>query len=81
MLVQLPYNEWSLAFLIDYITNTHHSYVKKTLPDLVGYAHKVANVHGGQHPELLTIRDIVNGINAELSAHMVERRKSVISLH
>ncbi len=42
----LPYNEWELDFLADYITNTHHRYVKKTLPDLRSYAIKVANVHG-----------------------------------
>ncbi len=71
----LPYNEWGLAFLIDYITNTHHSYVKKTLPDLVGVAHKVASVHGDQHPELLTIRDLVNEINNELTTHMMKEEK------
>src|SRR5579872_195491 len=27
----LPYNEWPLDFLADYIVNTHHSYVKQTL--------------------------------------------------
>ena len=26
----LPYNDWSLDFLADYIVNTHHSYVKQT---------------------------------------------------
>ncbi len=30
----LPYGDWSLDFLADYIVNTHHSYVRKTLPEL-----------------------------------------------
>ena len=30
----LPYNDWSLDFLADYIVNTHHSYVRKNLPDI-----------------------------------------------
>ena len=30
----LPYNDWNLDFLADYIVNTHHSYVKKTIPDI-----------------------------------------------
>ena len=42
----VPYNEWKLDFLADYIVNTHHSYVKNTLPEIVGYATKVASVHG-----------------------------------
>lgn len=73
----LPYDEWSLDFLADYIVQTHHSYVRKTLPDLVAYATKVASVHGGQHPELLEIRNLVNEVNAEMTAHMVKEEKVV----
>jgi regulator of cell morphogenesis and NO signaling len=68
----LPYNDWSLDFLADYIVNTHHSYVKKTIPDLRGYAAKVAKVHGDHHPELITINKLVEEICDEMSAHMVK---------
>ena len=71
----LPYNEWTLPFLIDYITNTHHSYVRKTLPDLVGYAHKVSGVHGDHHPELFEISKLVDEISSELTAHMMKEEK------
>ena len=71
----LPYGDWSLDFLADYIVNTHHSYVKKTLPDLRQYAVKVAGVHGSQHPELHRIAQLVEEINAELSAHLVKEEK------
>src|SRR6187549_3087465 len=71
----LPYGDWSLDFLADYIVNTHHSYVKKTLPDLRQYAAKVAGVHGSQHPELHRIAQLVEEINAELSAHLVKEEK------
>lgn len=71
----LPYNEWDLAFLTDYITNTHHSYVKKTLPELLNYAGKVATVHGEQHPELSAIRDLLQEINIELTTHMIKEEK------
>lgn len=71
----LPYNEWGLDFLADYIVNTHHRYVKKELPDLTEYAGKVAKVHGEQHPELLMINQLVNDINAEMTAHMAKEEK------
>jgi regulator of cell morphogenesis and NO signaling len=71
----IPYNEWSLDFLADYIVNTHHSYVKKALPELVTYATKVASVHGQQHPELYTIKSLVDDVNAEMSGHMVKEEK------
>ena len=71
----LPYGDWGLDFLSDYIVNTHHSYVKKTLPDLRAYASKVAKVHGEHHPELLRIHQLVEEINAELTAHLVKEEK------
>lgn len=66
------YNEWRLDFLADYIVNTHHSYVRKYLPELSGYALKVAKVHGDSHPELFLIKELVEDINRELSQHMEE---------
>jgi regulator of cell morphogenesis and NO signaling len=66
------YNEWGLDFLADYIVNTHHRYVRKYLPELRGYALKVAQVHGDRHPELFEIQKLVESINTELSEHMVE---------
>ena len=71
----LPYGDWNLDFLADYIVNTHHSYVKKNLPDLRHYAAKVAGVHGSQHPELHRIAQLVEEINDELSAHLVKEEK------
>jgi iron-sulfur cluster repair protein YtfE (RIC family) len=47
------FKEWDLGFLCDYIVNTHHKFVLKSLPELVHYTEKIANVHGAGHPELL----------------------------
>ena len=71
----LPYNDWGLDFLSDYIVNTHHSYVRKTLPDIKAYALKVAQVHGAQHPELIPIQQLVEEVNKELSEHLVKEEK------
>ncbi len=68
----LPYNDWNLDFLADYIVNTHHSYVKKTIPDLRNYAEKVAKVHGAHHPELLEINKLAQEVCNEMSEHMVK---------
>lgn len=71
----LPYNDWSLDFLTDYIVNTHHSYVIKNLPDLKFYAAKVRKVHGDHHPELERINELVDATSAELSSHLVKEEK------
>lgn len=71
----LPYGDWSLDFLSDYIVNTHHSYVNKNLPDIKAYADKVRKVHGDNHPELIRIHQLVEEINTELVAHMAKEEK------
>ncbi len=71
----IPYSDWSLDFLADYVVNTHHSYVKKTLPDISTYAAKVRSVHGDQHPELLRIHQLVEEIKTELTSHMAKEEK------
>ena len=71
----LPYSDWSLDFLSDYIVNTHHSYVKKSLPEIRGYAAKVAKVHGSSHPELPAVQQLVEEVARELTSHMLKEEK------
>ena len=66
----LNYNSWSLDFLCDYLVNTHHSYVKNTLPDLQYYVNKINEVHGENHPELREIATLFNLVSIELTQHL-----------
>ena len=59
-----------LAFLCDYIVNTHHKYVLKSLPELVHYTDKIASVHGEGHPELSEVAALFSEINRELLQHL-----------
>ncbi len=71
----IPYGDWNLDFLVDYIVNTHHNYVRKTLPDITAYAEKVMKVHGSQHPELVHINQLAGEVNAELTGHLAKEEK------
>jgi regulator of cell morphogenesis and NO signaling len=64
------FNEWDPGFLCDYIINTHHKYVLKTLPELVFYTSKLAEVHGERHVELKEIADLFLQVNNELLQHL-----------
>jgi regulator of cell morphogenesis and NO signaling len=64
------FNDWDLSFLIDYIVNTHHRYVLKSLPELVFYTRKIASVHGSHHPELVEVAELFGKINDELLQHL-----------
>lgn len=73
----LNFNEWNLDFLADYIVNTHHRYIRKHVPEIQGYAAKVAKVHGGSHPELLRINDLVIQLSNEIFEHITEEENSL----
>jgi len=64
------FNDWDLGFLCDYIINTHHKYVLKSLPELVHYTEKIAEVHGDRHPELNQVSVLFSDINRELLQHL-----------
>ena len=64
------FNEWKLGFLCDYIVNTHHAYLRKTLPDLLFYTRKIMDVHGERHSELKDVAKLFAKINSELIPHL-----------
>lgn len=70
--VSQNYNEWSLDFLVDFIINTHHKYVKNSLPILLEYTAKVAKVHGKEHLEVVAIYDLFKEASDELNLHMMK---------
>lgn len=68
----LPYKDWELDFLAEYIVQTHHSYVNKLMPEISAYALKVSKVHGNTHPELVEINKLVEKLAEELKNHMLK---------
>ncbi len=64
------YNLWELDFLIDYIINNHHTYVKNSLTLIDDYASKVSKVHGTSYPEVVQIENIFKHVAEELKSHM-----------
>ncbi len=71
----LDYNNWKLDFLIDFILNTHHEYVKSNSPLLLEYSEKVTNAHGKQHPEVMEINKLTFDLIAELTPHLKKEEK------
>lgn len=64
------FSDWPLDFLCDYIINTHHTFVKRSLPNLGTYTQKIASVHGEHHPELVEVAELFGKINSELTQHL-----------
>lgn len=66
------FDKWELDFLVDYIVNTHHNYVKESLPFMTELADKVARVHGDTHPELLKVASVFNALAQDFSLHLMK---------
>ena len=73
----IPYDEWDLGFLADFILNTHHRYIRKNMPDIVTYSNKVTEVHSGRHPELMAINDLVKEVDQILTAH-IQKEENIL---
>jgi regulator of cell morphogenesis and NO signaling len=63
--------------LAAYVEDVHHSYLHQELPALRKLAAKVASVHGGRHPELAEVRDLVDTIADALEPHLATEEQHV----
>ncbi len=61
-----------LADLIAHIKTTHHKYTREEIARLGPLFDKVCSVHGKNHPELLQIRGIFQGLAQELTTHLMK---------
>lgn len=68
-------NDWLLDFLVDYIINNHHQYVRRMIPIISLHSDKVASVHGRNHPETVTIADLFLAVREELEMHMMKEER------
>ncbi|MBC7567646.1 MAG: iron-sulfur cluster repair di-iron protein, partial [Pedobacter sp.] len=69
------YLKWDTNFLVDYIINTHHRYVKDNTGFIKELANKVAKVHGVQHPEAIKIASIYSEVADDLLLHLEKEEK------
>ena len=64
------YNKWSLDFLMIYIENIHHTYIRENLPLISQYVTKVAKVHGHHCPEVVEVNRLFHETANELLLHL-----------
>ena len=69
------YNEWDLDFLIDYILNNHHKFVRSMIPVIADHCNKVVASHGESHPELNKIFEIFSALYKDLKQHMLKEEQ------
>jgi len=74
---ETDWTEAPLGALIDHITSTHHSFLRRELPRLYQHLSKVARVHGNRAPWIITVKEVFDDLRAELESHM-EKEESIV---
>ena len=69
------YTRWELDFLVNYITQTHHKYVKENAGIISDLGQKVAQRHGKYHPELKKLVEGLSGFLRDLLTHMMKEEE------
>lgn len=71
----LDFQKFSLTELIAYILNTHHVFTKSEMDRLQLLADKVLAAHGGNHPELVHLDELLTRLCADLKPHMFKEEQ------
>lgn len=69
--------EFTTEQLIELILQTHHKYLRETLPKLSDLLFKLLEVHGENHPELFEIHQVFGGLKTELESHLIKEEKQL----
>ena len=67
---RIDFQNVSLTELIEHIVHTHHFFTKSELDRLQLLADKVLAAHGGNHPELVHLGELLTRLSADLKPHM-----------
>lgn len=71
----IDFQELTLAQLIMYILDIHHAYTRDEMERLEDLGEKTVHVHGGNHPELLSIRNLLQQLFVELKGHLFKEEQ------
>src|SRR5436190_5991234 len=71
----IDFQEMTARELVQYILDKHHVYTRDEMERLEALVEKVVSAHGANHSELLSIRDLLLQLFAELNGHMFKEEQ------
>lgn len=71
----IDFQNTSLPALIKHILDTHHVFTKSEIERLQSLADKVLSAHGGNHPELIHVDELITRLCADLKPHMFKEEQ------
>ena len=66
----IPFENWKIDFLTDYIVNIHHQFLKQSLPSLKVAVEKFVMEHAHKFPEFTRLLDAFNELYQTMPSHL-----------
>lgn len=73
----LSYENWSLDFLIDFITNIHHAYLRNNLPAIRAQVSDFVQEHRKKYPNLLEVERKLNFLEKTMLPHLHQEEEVI----
>jgi regulator of cell morphogenesis and NO signaling len=73
----LPFEKWKISFLVDYITNVHHHYLKEMLPPLSSMLEDFAAEHAQKYPYFHTVLLHFKQLENEILPHIRQEEEVI----
>lgn len=73
----LQFNQWPVTFLLDYIVNVHHAYLRQTIPSLSQHLSSFVAGHLKKYPYLVAVEETFLHLAAELIEHTQTEEESI----
>ena len=73
----LPFNEWDIDFLADYIVHVHHHYLKKQLPEIKSTLLKFAEEHREKYQYMDELEKTFLQLYKELLPHLQQEEETI----
>lgn len=73
----LPYREWKIDFLTDYITNIHHEYLRQSLPAIGDQLSHFVAEHKKKYPALAEVETEFNRLERTMMPHLNQEEEII----
>lgn len=73
----LPFKDWDIDFLCDYIVHVHHHYLKNQLPEIKDILFKFSEEHRNKYPYLTEVEKIFMELYEEIYPYLKQEEEII----
>jgi regulator of cell morphogenesis and NO signaling len=73
----LQFADWSIDFLVEYIVNVHHNYLKNMMDSMRMQLKNFTREHAAEYPDLAEVDKIFHQLATELLPHLIEEEEII----